>query len=231
MQKAVQATFSFSYGKDAEELLAEALPLAIGIAGHYVNAPGSTLDELRAEARLAAWDAARTFDPSRGKPFEAYVGRVVRNRLKSLFRKDSTRAKWITKSLDFEPDGEDSGPIIDSIPGKGYDVRDAVCLREVSTILHELINELPDRHRQYVRGYMNGETDSATARKMGITKQSLHAIKMKAIAKLRAQLEARRVGETPLISCVKQVDPEERKMIFWLSHEELVDLLLPDLRD
>jgi hypothetical protein len=78
---------------------------------------------------------------------------------------------------------------------------------------------------------MNGETDSATARKMGITKQSLHAIKMKAIAKLRAQLEARRVGETPLISCVKQVDPEERKMIFWLSHEELVDLLLPDLRD
>jgi len=173
----------------AETRFHDTLPLAMMLAWTFRNIPGATLDELRAEARLATWQAAQAFDPSRNRAFEPFAKRAIKNRLISLYRKETTFRTAIQMTLD-EPCAEDATETTVSRTSSEDEPKnlDLVCLRETKAVLAEVIAELPARHRDVVRAYLHGETSSDAARKIGITKQSVSAIKSRALEILRQKL-------------------------------------------
>ncbi len=224
-----------------EALFLEILPLAMVIAQRFQNIPGSTPDELRSEAQLAAWDAACAYKPGEGRSFTPFARRVINNRLTDLFRKEKNFRSVVAVTLD-TPLSEDSfdtqGGLTPSNESRqGVDL---VCIREANTVLTELINELPESHRDVLTAYMRGQAGSDIARAMGVTKQSISAIRSKALMALRqklgergvnqsTQLQARRNGshrEPNIAECLNRAsnDPIED-----ITADEVLDALLPTL--
>ena len=173
------------------------IEIAMAIAWKFRNVPGATLEELRAEARMAAWDAAQAFNPKDGRPFFPFARRVINNRLISLFRKEERLQQTVKFILD-APIGESSGETLvaqtaETATRNGVDL---ICLQEAKAFLAEAIEELPPRQRQVILAYMHGETGSNEARKMGITKQSVSVLRDRALQKLRQKLGEREIGGT-----------------------------------
>lgn len=181
----------------AEDRFEEILPLAMVIARAYRNVPGSTLDELRSEARLAAWDAARAFRPGEGRSFLPFARRVINNRLTDFFRKERNFRSVVQFTLD-APLAEDSDATSASqTPSReNRQGADLVCLREAKSLLTEILNELPHRQREILTAYMNGLYGSDIARAAGVTKQSISAIRTKALEVLRKKLGTHEVHST-----------------------------------
>lgn len=223
----------------AEDRFEEILPLAMVIARAYRNVPGSTLDELRSEARLAAWDAARAFRPGEGRSFLPFARRVINNRLTDFFRKERNFRSVVQFTLD-APLAEDSDATSASqTPSReNRQGADLVCLREAKSLLTEILNELPHRQREILTAYMNGLYGSDIARAAGVTKQSISAIRAKALVALQkklselgiedsTQLLARGHWREPTIE--ERPDLEYNTPIDGLSADELLDALLPEL--
>lgn len=236
-QKRVDQRYSEGESRD-EDRFQEILPLAMVIAHAYRNIPGSTVDELRSEARLAAWDAAHAFQPGEGRYFEPFARRVINNRLTDLFRKEKTFRSVVRVTLD-APISEDS----DDTSGTQAPSRenrqgvDLVCIREANTLLTELIDELPESHREIISAYMAGQSGSDIARSIGVTKQSISAIRSKALAALRkkfselgiqdsTQLLARGPYQEPTLE--ELLDCAANKPIDNLSADNLLNALLPE---
>lgn len=66
-------------------------PLARAIASQW-RIPGMDRCDVEQEALIALWQAARSYDPSRGASFPTWAARTVRGRLTDLLRA-ATRAK------------------------------------------------------------------------------------------------------------------------------------------
>jgi len=248
VQLATVQPFAPPKESSAETRFQETLPLAMMLAWTFRNIPGATLDELRSEARLATWEAAQAFDPSRNRTFEAFAKRAIKNRLISLYRKETTFRTAIQTTLD-EPCAEDATETTVSRTSSEDEPKslDLVCLRETKAVLAELILELPERHRDVLWAYLHGETSSETARKIGITKQSISAIKSRALEVLRQKLGERHFFHTEQLMARRPFDPSvdthespQSTVEQLLKHaaaleisnfrvEQLVDGLLPEL--
>lgn len=60
----------------------ELVTLADQIANAYFL-PGGDVDDVRQEARIAAWQALTVYDPDAGVPLRAFVGMVIHRRVRS----------------------------------------------------------------------------------------------------------------------------------------------------
>lgn len=211
--------------------------IAMAIAWKFRNVPGATLEELRAEARMAAWDAAQAFDPRDDRPFAPFARKVINNRLISLFRKEVRLRRTVELTLD-APTGESSAEtlVAQTAATEPRDGVDLVCLQEAKAVLAEAIAELPPRQRQVILAYMHGETGSDEARKIGITKQSVSVLRDRALQKLRQKLGERGVrGTVQLLARGRIWSPEElleaaaATILEEFTHEDFLEALLPDL--
>ena len=173
------------------------LPQALAIASGYSNIPGVDQDEIRQSARLALADAAREFDPARGKPFAAYAGVAVRNRLRSLYRKEAFRRERFPVSLD-ETIGENNTETRGDFTADTAtpSAADRAALGEGRRLLESSISELPDRMQQIVRAFYANEQDTETADRLGISKQAVGNLKRVAFERLRGKLGERGVSST-----------------------------------
>lgn len=83
-------------------------PYALKIARDY-TLPGHDPDDVRQEAVLALWKADITFDATRGVPFHAFAGLVIRRQLGSKVRSALRPSHAILTDatrLDLEPDDD-----------------------------------------------------------------------------------------------------------------------------
>jgi RNA polymerase sigma factor (sigma-70 family) len=66
-------------------------PIALGIAADY-RIPGMDPDDVRQEALLALWEAARAYDPEKG-PFTAFARLVIKRRLADQIKAARTQKR------------------------------------------------------------------------------------------------------------------------------------------
>lgn len=168
----------------------ENLPLAMSIASKFTNIPGVTANELRQQARLALADAARNFDAARGKPFAAMAGVYVRNRLRSLYRSETTRAARFPMSLN-DPLSEGS---LETHGDYAEDTRtpsavDAAAARETRRMLDAAIASLPEPMQKAVRGFYEERTLEEIGRELGgVSKQRVAVLQQAAFRRLQGKL-------------------------------------------
>jgi RNA polymerase sigma factor (sigma-70 family) len=78
-----------------ERLFSEHEGLAIHVArqGGFFPPPGQDWDDLRQAARLALWEAARSWQAGRGVAFSTFAGHVIRRRLCDWLSEQGGRAR------------------------------------------------------------------------------------------------------------------------------------------
>jgi RNA polymerase sigma factor (sigma-70 family) len=177
------------------------LPQAMRIAAQYDNIPGVDQAEVRQTARLALADAARQFDPSKGKPFSAYAGVAVRNRLRSLYRKEDIRRERFPVSLD-EPVGQDSSGMPatrgDFAPDRRTPLApDSASRDEAASMLESSISSLPEKMQIAVRGFNDRKTFEQIGQEMGgVSKQRAEQVFQEAMRRMRGKLGELGVSST-----------------------------------
>jgi len=113
--------------------------LAYALANEY-RIPGIDAEDVRQEALIALWEAARSHDKTKG-PFKPWARRIINGRLTDLLRK-ATRAKRSGITVEFIDANVPAG-------GELYAIED----------LREAMRSLTRRERQAVSALLNGTFD------------------------------------------------------------------------
>ena len=176
--------------KYAAKRFQENLPLAMHIAAKFFNIPGADAKEIRQQARLALADAARNFDPARGKPFAGMAGVYVRNRLRGLYRQEVQHASRFPVSLDepLEP-GETAthGDYAEDM--RTPSAVDETARRETLRMLDEGIARLPKPMQKAVHGFYEGRGLEDIGRELGnVSRQRVAVLQKEAFRRLRGIL-------------------------------------------
>lgn len=138
-------------------------------------------DDLVQAGRIALWRAMRSFDPTRGIPFEHYAARSIRRAIRDEAQRE--RRHWRNRhwensaSVGEDPDIE-LAAMVSNEPSP-MELADA-------SNLHARATTLPYRlHRLYEQRYMNDLSQSETATLLGITQQRVSQLERTLIATLR----------------------------------------------
>jgi len=175
------------------------LPQAMRIASAWNNIPGVDQEEIRQVARLALADSARKFDGTLGKPFSAYAGVSVRNRLRSLYRKEDTRRSLFPVSLDEprtdDPDSETRGDF--AADTRTLAAPDAAALRESRRVLDKSISALTPQMQIAIQGFSEHKTLEQIGQDMGgLSKQRAEQVLKAALRIMRKNLGERGLNST-----------------------------------
>ena len=117
-------------------------------------------EEMGAEATLAALQAARDFDPTRGVPWEAFLRQRVRRAALARYRREWTYAlrRVSVPALD-EYGAEGGGP-----PSR----------EAVFALLQEALGRLPRSDVWLIEGlFWGGQTEARLARDLGVSQQAV----------------------------------------------------------
>lgn len=176
---------------DQRRLVEEHLGLAKVIALEYLNIPGTSLDDIIAQANGALVRTATSYDPSRGD-FAPYAARAIRNALNSLYSAEVRRAKFHELSLDRvsqNPDNTSTASNSQHPCDTEEDVVLAVRARESKQVLEQIIAALPKRSRIVVERIREGRSYQQIGQELGMTKQAAHKIAQAALQSLLEKLE------------------------------------------
>jgi RNA polymerase sigma factor (sigma-70 family) len=132
-------------------------------------------EELRAEAALAAWEAARQFDPGRGVPLLRFAERRVLSHLLHRYRKEWAYAHHLAReSVDSEARGHAGARRPPEV--------EAVEVRELAAHLD------PADRRLVTILFWEGQSESAAAESLGVSQQAVSKRKRRIILELRRKL-------------------------------------------
>jgi RNA polymerase sigma factor (sigma-70 family) len=136
---------------------------------------GDWHEELRAEGALAAWEAARNFDPGRGVPFKPFVERRVLSRLLHRYRKEWAYAHHLAR--------ESTNPEALGQAGANRSPElEAVEVRELAARLD------PNDRRLVTVLFWEGQSESEAAESLGVSQQAVSKRKLRIILELRGKL-------------------------------------------
>ena len=175
--------------KKPGELVMENRGLAQSIAAKY-KVPGVDSDDIRQEANVALFKAARSYDASQGAKFSTWAHRLISNRLNDLYGKAMTVAKHNGGTLD-EPVSEDGLTREEVTPDTKVDKTLPMEKSETSRIMDEEIRKLPKRPQQIVQAFREGKNGQQIADELGITKQAVSNSLRGALAIMRQRLKSR----------------------------------------
>ena len=163
--------------------------LVMSIVKHYIS-DAMAFDDLLSEGAAALLRAAEKFDCSRGFRFSTYVTKVVRRevfRLVMAHKRQSDR--YATGSWDFI--GEQSEE-------RGDEVDNEVDLSALRGDLTEFFANLDPREQAILRARFGMDHDDKApslndlGRRMGVSKERVRQLEMRAIRKLQKQFQQRR---------------------------------------
>ncbi|MEI7532873.1 MAG: sigma-70 family RNA polymerase sigma factor [Verrucomicrobiae bacterium] len=176
--------------KTPGELVKENLGLAGAIAAKYFNVPGVENEDVIQQARKGLIQAARAFDPAKGK-FASFAWRVMQNELNSLYGRQMDVAQNESISLD-EPVGRDSqgndATRHDLMPDRTERGPLGIEREETGDILKQAVDSLPEKPREIVRLSMQGIDGNEIASKLGISRQRVNFVLGNAHEVLRKKL-------------------------------------------
>jgi RNA polymerase sigma factor (sigma-70 family) len=136
---------------------------------------GDWREELRAEGALAAWEAARDFDPGRGVPLKPFVERRVLFHLLHRYRKEWAYAHHLAcESTDSEALGQAGA----NRPPEF----EAVEVRELAAHLDS------DDRRLVTILFWEGRSESEAAESLGVSQQAVSKRKLRILLRLRLKL-------------------------------------------
>jgi DNA-directed RNA polymerase specialized sigma24 family protein len=119
-------------------------------------------EEIRAELSMAAIEASRDFDESRGVPWEGFLSHRLMARALSRYRREWSHAIHL---VSLEAMGEYAPPDVDGLP-----LRDTL-LR----LIHEALERLPPADASFIEGlFWGGDTESTLAHSLGISQQAIN---------------------------------------------------------
>jgi RNA polymerase sigma factor (sigma-70 family) len=130
------------------------------------------LEELRAEAQAAAWEAERDFDPTRGVPLRAFVHHRILTRTLGRVRREWRFARHCWPRLRGD---ESTAPAVDGID-----------FAESSQHLRTCLNQLPDLERRLIVDlYWEEKTEIEIARMLSVTQPTICRRKQRILEQLR----------------------------------------------
>ena len=174
-----------------QDLVTGNIGLAYNIADGFGNIAGSEKDDRRSEARRALINAARAYDPAKGR-FSAFAGTVIRNALRDYSDKQGGYAKRNLTTLDapLGEDGEDTAK--DMLAGSG-DVASEAQSDEMRQSVRDAIAALPPKLADVVNGIGRGDTYESIGARQGISKQGVGKKAIVALRLMRAHLQGKGV--------------------------------------
>lgn len=138
--------------------------------------------DLESDVRLILWNAAKNFDPAKGRPFPAYLKRCVKNAISQKIKKHYEESKHLEtyyheESIEFvvgpSSDGDCEIPVTDSFPCHDESILSELmpfCKPEELAILGLICNDDEVWHKN---GNLN---NAAIARKLGISREAVRRI-------------------------------------------------------
>ena len=176
-----------------ETLFNAHLQLAARI-GQSFPIQGLSLEESTHEARIALWQAANAFDPTRGT-FEAFASIVIRNHLRNAFGK-AKRASVETTSLDVENSStvEDGATTEkESIPAAEADPLLEAERADIRTVLRQSLAELTPAQKELLERFAAGESFAEIGREKGVSSAAIRQMALRAAERVRPDLESKSI--------------------------------------
>jgi RNA polymerase sigma factor (sigma-70 family) len=137
---------------------------------------GDWREELRSEGALAAWEAARDFDPGRGARFKPFVEWRVIAHLLHRYRQEWSYALHLARgSTDFEA--------LDQAAAGRPPELEAIEVRELAARLD------PDDCRLVSILFWEGRSESQAAESLGVSQQAVSKRKLRILLELRRKLD------------------------------------------
>ncbi|MFM7072443.1 MAG: sigma-70 family RNA polymerase sigma factor [Planctomycetota bacterium] len=163
--------------------------LVMSIVKHYIS-DSMAFDDLLSEGAAALLRAAEKFDCSRGFRFSTYVTKVVRREVFRLVMSHKRQSdRYATGTWDFI--GEQSEE-------HGDEVDNEVDLSALRGDLTEFFGNLDPREQSILRARFGMDHDDKApslndlGRRMGVSKERVRQLEMRAIRKLQKQFQQRR---------------------------------------
>lgn len=148
---------------------------------HRVHPAAAGFDDLKAVAWAAVWEAAKTFDESRGIPWELYAELVARRAVNAFVRVERRRGlTWIGDKTAAKPE-DFRGPTTFGFGDLAWRVPDedapaAAAVKELLDRLAGLTWKDPRAVEAAELVVRHGLTQSEVARRMGVTRQRVGQI-------------------------------------------------------
>jgi len=177
-------------------LIDENLAWAHRIAGDYAKTTHHVdVQDIKQEAGIALCRAADTYNPSLNIPFQGYARRCIVNRLNSLYHAGQQQAHEQT-TLDAPAylDDVNDETEKDRIPSPEVDAAREAHRNEVRRALAQGMAELTPNQRKILEARSKGESYQELAVQLGTTKQAVHQSADRALAQMKASVEARGVS-------------------------------------
>lgn len=177
-----------------ETLFNTHLQLAARI-GQSFPIQGLSMEESTHEARIALWQAANAFDPTRGK-FEGFASIVIRNHLRNVFGK-ARRASVEATSLDVENSStvEDGATTEkESIPAAEADPLLEAERADIRTVLRQSLAELTPAQKELLERFAAGESFAEIGREKGVSPAAIRQMALRAAERIRPDLESKSIG-------------------------------------
>ena len=152
------------------------------------------MEESTHEARIALWQAANAFDPTRGT-FEGFASIVIRNHLRNVFGK-AKRASVETTSLDVENSStvEDGATTEkESIPAAEADPLLEAERADIRTVLRQSLAELTPAQKELLERFAAGESFAEIGREKGVSSAAIRQMALRAAERVRPDLESKSI--------------------------------------
>jgi len=152
-----------------------------------------SLEDLVAYGCIGLLQSIDAFDAVNGRKFVTYAWHRIRgavldglNEMAWFNRADYERGAYQTAAPAQAPT---SLPLADSIPARDEDVQQAILRIELAEVLRTLLADLPPREQALVRStFLDGETLTATAKRLGISKAWASRLQSRALTACRETL-------------------------------------------
>ena len=174
-----------------DNLFENHLPLASKI-GHRFPIPGLGIDESVHEARIALWQAANTFDPTRGS-FEGFASIVIRNHLRNVFERAKRTAVEITALDSLSVKENEEVCEKENIPAHEPNPLLEAERSDIRKALEKSIEGLTASQKELLERFASGESYAEIGREKGVSPAAIRQMLMRASERIRPNLEAKSI--------------------------------------
>ena len=175
----------------ANNLFQSYLNLASKI-GHSFPIPGVSIDESIHEARIALWQAANTFDPTRGT-FEGFASIVIRNHLRNVFGRAKRTAVELTALDTVSVRENEEGCEKENIPAHEADPLLEAERTDIRNALKKSLEGLTVAQRDLLERFALGESYAQIGREKGVSPAAVRQMLLRAAEQIRPNLEAKSI--------------------------------------
>ncbi len=162
----------------------------------YNERHGVTEWDLKQQAYTAYESSFASYDRSRGA-YNTYLGIMFKNAIRELFgnKNPLNSADSLDRLIDTED--KDSGTVGDLVPDQtAAEAFEEIEESSVAAVVRSAVEELPDMERDIIKSkYFDGNTQTSTADKIGLSAERVRQIEKSALHKLRRNKEILRLGD------------------------------------